>query len=435
MSSVQSDVGRQSKVVGIGIVVACIAIGYIVVTWLSDSPKKQSQISTVRTTGTSSPTQESEHYAKVLDQYNRKKANTAEQTGDSYLSVMSSRTNTVDEPPKPQAEWQLPQQAQSQPQQQQQQQQGINYQHNQQQAKEVSDQTQGLMANWAPVPHNIARVASDGVEYAKSITRADNSGQAQPAAATAAAKVVEDFALVPALLATDIDTDENSMVTADIPSGQYAGAQVFAMGYKRLTNTVDMTFTFMKWQGRSYKITAKPVDQTSMRTALSGEVNNRYFTRIILPSIANGIARTGQLYEQASAQNIITPQGGVIQTYPSTPSASAVVGTIVGGIGSQTGQVMANDAANTPVKQVLISRGTTIGIRFIGPVLASDDLALGATGPGQQQGVDLNVLSQPASQPPRQNLPPTPSGNGAGYQPGYAPPVQYSQPGYSNYPR
>ena len=434
MSTVQSDVGRQSKVVGIGIAVACVAIGYVLMTWISSSSAKQSQISSVHTTGTGTPTQESEHYAQVLDRYNREKASAAEKTGDSYLSVLSSRANTVPEQSTAQAGGQAQQQMQQQVQPQPQQQRG-SYQLNQQQTKEISDQTQGLMANWAPVPHSSASVSTDGADYVKSITRVSESVQPQQASASAAVKVVEDFALAPAILDTDIDTDENSVVTANIPSGKYAGAEVFAMGYKRLTNTVDMTFTFMKWQGRSYKITAKAVDQVSMRTSLSGEVNNRYFTRIILPSIANGIGRTGQLYEQANAQNIITPQGGVIQTYPSTPNASAVAGTIVGGIANQTGQVLANDAANMPVKQVLISRGTSIGIRFIGPVLATDDLALGSTGPAQQQGVDMNALSQPASQPPRQNYQAMPQGFTPGYQPAYNAPNQYPQPGIIGYPR
>lgn len=306
------------------------------------------------------------------------------------------------------------------------------------------------MANWAPVPHSTARVSTDSVDYAKSLTHESEApAQVQQAAAAAAAKVkvVEDFALVPAMLQTAIDTDENSVVRAYIPNGQYAGAVVFAMGYKRITNSVDMTFSYMQWQGHSYKVTAKAMDQTTMRTALSGDVNKRYFSRIIIPAIAMGIGRTGQLFEQGAAQNIITPQGGVIQTYPSTPSWSAVGGTIAGGMGQQAGQVLANDAANMPVKQVLIQKDTPIWIQFIGPVLASDDVAAGATGPTQPRqpmapGTDpLGAVGQPASQPPKLNVSPVaPSGYG-GYSntpynmPGYTPPSYYQPPGSGYYPQ
>lgn len=43
-------------------------------------------------------------------------------------------------------------------------------------------------------------------------------------------------------------------------------------------------------------------------------------------------------------------------------------------MGQQAGKVLANDAANMPQKQVIRPMGSTIGIQFIGPVMASDAL-------------------------------------------------------------
>ncbi|ALR07880.1 conjugal transfer protein TraO (plasmid) [Xylella fastidiosa] len=437
--STQSDVGRQSKVVMIAIIVTIAILGYIAITYFADSSRKQSQISAVQTQSHGTPTKESEKYSQVLDKYNRTKATDAEDNGQSYVSVLSNRTNNLPDQPasvsqaKPQTQqvvyYQQPTQQQ-------------NPQQDQQRQKELSDQMKALMENWAPVPHSNARVSTDSGDYAKSlIHESDTPTQVQQAAAKM--KVVEDFALIPAMLQTAIDTDENSVVRAYIPNGQYAGAVLFAMGYKRITNSVDMTFSYMQWQNHSYKVTAKAMDQTTMRTALSGNVNNRYFSRIIIPAIAMGISRTGQLYEQASVQNIITPQGGVIQTYPSKPSRSAIGGTIAGGMGQQAGQVMANDAANMPVKQVLIPKDTPIWIQFIGPVLASDDVAAGATGPTQTPGTDpLRAVGEPASQPPKLNSPVAPSGYGGynntpynmpGYTPRYTPPSYYQQLGSGYY--
>lgn len=434
MSTVQSDIGRQGKVMAVAIVVGCVVVGYVAVTWLTDGSQKQSQVGSIPTNSRGTPTQESELYSQVLDRYNREKASTAQRAGDSYLSVLSSRAQTVPGQPgtEPAASvaqpvaptsYQPPQQVVYYPAPQSQQ----PSQQDQQRAKEVAEQTQGLMTNWAPVGHSLARSSADAADYAKSLARA--SGVTPQTQATGAAppgagvKIVDDFALVPASLQTDIDTDENSLVWANIPSGRYAGADVYALGYKRLTDTVDMTFTFMKWRGHSYKITAKPVDPVTMRTSLSGEVNNRYFSRIILPAFAMGLGRAGQLYEQANTQNIITPLGNVIQTYPAKPSASAVTGTIIGGIGNQSGQVLTNDAANMPAKQVLIQKGTTIGIQFIGPVLASDDVAAGAAAPAQERGAavadGLGALSIPASQPPKQNQPISPPWTGYGQPPAY----------------
>lgn len=98
--STQSDVGRQSKIVAIGIIVMIAVLGYIAATYFADSSRKQSQISAVQTQGRGTPTKESEQYSQVLDKYNRTKADDAEQKGQSYLSVLSSRTNNVSDQPR-----------------------------------------------------------------------------------------------------------------------------------------------------------------------------------------------------------------------------------------------------------------------------------------------------------------------------------------------
>lgn len=247
---------------------------------------------------------------------------------------------------------------------------------NEQHTELLQEQIKTLLSAWTPVAHSTVKSSEDGVQVmnamltpsiaatAKMVANSQSQGQV----------IVEPYALVPAILVTGIDTDENSVVSAYVPSGPYAGAEVFALGYKRLNTTVDMTFTSMQWKGHAYKITAKPVDLDTGRTALSGEVNNRYFERIILPAIAGGIGNTGQLFARANSETVITPQGGAVQSFR-TPSGAAIGGSFASGMGIQAGQVLANDAANIAQKQVVVPAKTTIGIRFIGPVLASDDVA------------------------------------------------------------
>lgn len=442
--SMQQDAGRQGKVVAAVIVLAIVGIGYGATAMFSktDTPSK---VSKIQTKGKGTPTKESEQYTNILNQYNNRKADKALEKGDTYVSALSEKVEEVeiDPPPAPAPAptiiYNFPK---------------PDPQVDQRRQKEVSVQMEGLVNNWTPVPHTSARVSADSEEYAQSIMAVSLSDANNVSDADIAkkVKVVEDFALVPAILQTAIDTDENSVVRAYIPTGKYKGAVLFAMGYRRLNETVDMTFTYMQWQGRSYKVTAKAMDQDTMRTALSGEVNNRYFSRIILPALAAGIGRAGQLYEQSGTQNVITPQGGVIQTYPDNPQWRQVTGTVVGGIGRHAGNVLANDAANLPVKQVLVERGTTIGIQFIGPVLASDDLALGANlgninaGTGAARTVPargvaatqqpanntLEAVSSPAGQPPRQQIvPPTIDYTRAQPTiPGYIPPEYIQSPGY-----
>jgi len=420
----QIDVKRQGWVIIVAIIALTVAIGYIVLSYVQKQNARPSQLTRVQTSH-ERPGAESERYSEILDKYNRKNADDAEHEGDTYLSVLSSKIDDVPIEDTPKTKPAPPPQ-QIQPQ--------VIYQQapRRNDPKDTDDRMKNLLGNWTSQPHAVAHV-SDGAAYAKTIAPAtrEASNIKQAAMTTIdppAQKVVGDFEMLPALLDTDLDTDEQSVVRATIPTGKYKGAVVYAMGYKRVTNSVDMTFTYMKLAGRSYKITAKAVDQQSGRTTLSGEVNNRYFSRIILPAIAGGIGRAGQLYEQSAAQNIITPQGGVIQTYPENPSGRAVAGTILGGIGAQAGRVLASDAAQMPIKQVLIPAGTTIGVLFIGPVLATDDVAIDATGPNRLNPNEID-LGQPASPMPK--MPVDYGYDYGGYNGSYPTPMHgFYPPGY-----
>ncbi|OWY39317.1 hypothetical protein CEK28_08860 [Xenophilus sp. AP218F] len=403
--SIQTDIGRQGKFILLAVVGTVGAVGYILYTYWTDKSQPVSQITLPSNmqNAQGSTTQEDPRYAALLKQYNDMKAREANQRGDSFIGTPSMQPRKIEasapsgQPSEPTNQITHEQRAQQAPQQQ------------QQMSGELSKKLDALLEIWTPGIATSARVTEEKT-YRESLMKVSANGHSSNSSPTSAParRVIPDFTLVAAVLDVDIDTDENSLVEAHVPSGPYAGLRVYATGgYKRINNTVDMTFDAMEWNGRSYKVTAKVVDPSTMRSGLSGEVNNRWFTRIVLPAIATGIGQTGQLYAQSNAQNIITPQGGVVQTYPSTPNATAVAGTIIGGMGQQAGQVLTNDAANTPTKQVLISKGHTIGIRFIGPVLSSDEI----TGQGGKTGGNLDAISQQAGQPQQTHrVAPTPSG-------------------------
>ncbi|MHC8403492.1 conjugal transfer protein TraO [Pseudomonas sp. MDT1-17] len=414
MSEMQADVGRNT--IWIIATVALVVVGgcYVAYGYFATGSTAAPSTVAINTAGKGTASPESEHYGKVLNKYNQSNATNAEQEGKTYVSVISTRDQPVQEAPESKvAAQEQPKQPQIvyvyQPAPQQsagQHQQEVLSDQEKERRDRIRTQAAGLIKNWGGSKHTVATV-TDESGYAGTVNNSVSSGVGVPGghpsagqltSAVPVVKILDDFVRIPALLGTDLDTDENSVVVASVPSGPYQGLTVYAQGYKRINESIDMTFTIMKWRGRSYKITAKAIDQNTLRSALSGEVNNRYFTRIILPAIAAGIGRTGQLYEQSSAQNIITPQGGVIQTYPSTPDGTAVLGTMIGGMGETAGKVLAQDAAQMPTKQVLIPKNDTIGIQFMAPVLSTDDISAGASAPA----VDLNTLSQPASQPPVQ---------------------------------
>lgn len=391
----QSDVGRQSKIVIIAVIAVIVVIGYVAYSYFSHNSTKNTVLPNVNSNNTrGQKINESPKYSEALNNYNKEKASQAEQQGDSYLSVLSAREEDVKKEEEKQKTTK-----------QQQPETKVVYVVQQQANQQVKPrytkaQLEAILRNWSAQPHSLATTVKE-VGFTESIAQSSNisSNTGNKDSNKPVKKIVEDFLIVPAILKTNIDTDENSVVRAYIPAGKYSGAWLYAMGYKRLNNSVDMSFTYMQWQGRSYKVNAKPVDQDTLRTTLSGEVNNRYFTRIVLPAVFNGIGKIGQLYENANTTSVITGSGSVVQN-SDTPKSSEIVGSFVGGVGSQASRVLANDAANIPAKQVLVPAETVIGIQFIGPVLETDDLAKEAI----NQPSSSYPINEPASSPPKQNF-------------------------------
>ncbi|MBA5690555.1 conjugal transfer protein TraO [Rugamonas apoptosis] len=406
MGKFQVDIGRQFKIVAVSVTIVVAALAYIGYTYLSSAHAEVTSISHIQT-GQGTTTDESEHYSSVLRKYNKVNAKEAEQDGNSYVSAMSSRAEHVaptegpvapatpneapssapaagpaapatPPPPPP------PATASPKP------------------NERLSEQIMTLAANWTPVPHTLARTTA--LEAAAATSPA--SPEVMPTGAARETdhveKIVPAFYVAPAILGTAIDTDEDSWISSKIAAGDYEGAILHAPGYKRVNNSVDMTFTFMEWRGHTYHVTAKAVDQESMRTALSGEVNNRYFSRVLLPALALGLGKVGELFQAADTQTTVTPLGAIIQTRNDTPSARTIAGTILGGTATETGQVLKSEAAHTPTKQVLIPLRETIGIQFIESVFSTDDIdhkrAAGQALPSERRPVPPLV---PARIPPQ----------------------------------
>ncbi|WP_285142721.1 conjugal transfer protein TraO [Serratia ureilytica] len=176
----------------------------------------------------------------------------------------------------------------------------------------------------------------------------------------------------PAVVDNAIDSDNlNSLVLAHIPAGQLAGAEFTAKGIQLAGDGVVIHFTRMTLNGVDYQVDAYALQDDTLQSTVSSDVNNRYVSRILLPALAMGIGKAGQLYEQQNTQ-ILATNAGTISGGTGQVKGSALAGTVAGGIGTQAGQVMAADAARLPVKQVKVFKNQTIAIHFMKGVYASD---------------------------------------------------------------
>ncbi|PQQ37244.1 hypothetical protein C6H68_14350 [Photorhabdus luminescens] len=183
----------------------------------------------------------------------------------------------------------------------------------------------------------------------------------------------------PGVIDTAIDSDNlNSIVSAHIPTGFLTGAMFTARGVQLAGNGVVIHFTRMTVNDVEYQVDAYALQDDTLQSSVASEVNNRYFSRIILPAMASGIGGVGQLYKDQNTQ-ILSTSSGTITGGTGKVDSSAVVGTVIGGIGEQAGQVIASDAAKLPVKQVKVYRKQIVAIQFMKGVYESDRVNKNAT--------------------------------------------------------
>lgn len=185
-----------------------------------------------------------------------------------------------------------------------------------------------------------------------------------------------------------VDSDnQGAIVLAHIPAGPLAGARFTARGVQLAGDGVVIHFTRMTLGGSDYDVDAYALQDDTLQSSVASNVNHRYFSRILLPAIAQGIGGVGQLYKDQNTQ-ILSTNAGTISGGTGSVKGSAVAGTIVGGIGSAAGQVMAGDAARLPARQVQVYQNQVVAILFMKGVYDSDrvkkDLPATATSPGAQ---------------------------------------------------
>lgn len=388
--SIEQDAASDGKktlaLIGVAVIIVAAA-GYLGWGWMQQSAVPDSQYNLNRVANNAPVSaQESRQYRELLKLSNQQGAQAAESEGNSFVASLSESQQTDDTPVIPRvAPVPVTLNTQVDPSQYETGQQvGLN----DEQKQQVTNLLTQLNARWQTSDMQLAAAfGSEGhdgqspfSQWAQSVPGLVSSppqpvtqGAAGTAATTATSRInIPGLSRYPGTIDTAIDSDNpESKVIAVIPAGKLQGAQLAAPNVQLAGDGVIVNFKTLAFKGMTCTIDAYAQDDETQRSSIASDVNHRYVTRIILPALANGLGKVGQLYEDSNTQ-ILTTNSGTVTGRTGTPDSKAVAGVIAGGIGQQTAQVMTQDASRLPVTQVNVDRRQVVSILFMKPVTDKD---------------------------------------------------------------
>lgn len=221
------------------------------------------------------------------------------------------------------------------------------------------DQQQGQGAS-----QRVAAAPTAGAAGAGGQPAASTSGTQQPRRT-----VLTSLSIHPAEIsgAVSVPVNGSSPVLARINAGPAAGAMLF--GQVRVSDeNLDVTFTQMSLNGKTYQVQARALDEATSGMLLEGNVDRRPFQRYVIP-IALAVAQ-GYFTARAQTGATITSIGGVggataAVSVPVPTTQQATAAGIARGM-----DIAGQEAQRQAQRPVLVKReaGYPIGVLFTAPV-------------------------------------------------------------------
>ncbi|EEG7113534.1 conjugal transfer protein TraO [Salmonella enterica] len=379
--------GKKTLALLVGGILVIAAGGYLGWGWVHQSAVPESQYNLNRVANNAPvTTQESRQYRDLLKLSNQQGAQEAESDGNSFVASLSESQQKDDTPVVPRVPTTpVALNTQSDKSQQTQGQEGGL---NDEQKQQINNLLAQFNARWQTSDMQLAAAfgtqGQDGqspfTQWAQSVPGLTSSSAQEPAqtpASSSPAPRVSHISIpglmrYPGTIDTAIDSDNpESKVLATIPAGKLAGAVLAAPNVQLAGDGVIVNFKTLAFNDMTCTIDAFAQDDETQRSSIASDVNHRYITRIILPALANGVGKVGQLYEDSNTQ-ILSTNSGTVTGSTGSPDGKAVAGVIAGGIGQQTAQVMTQDASSLPVTQVNVNRRQVVSILFMKPVTDKD---------------------------------------------------------------
>ncbi|CAM4372477.1 conjugal transfer protein TraO [Citrobacter freundii complex sp. 2024EL-00228] len=378
--SAEQDAGNNGKklisIIGFGALVLLTA-GYWLVSWLAHDPSGKD--SAVNLNGTASSavttTTESPRYRELLKASNDLGAQEAARTDSSFIASLPVGLEVTEPPPdKPPVTKPASQDSPS-PQSGKSSRRTENTAGEEQANEKRQAQLQKLLTRISA-----AQAGGDAPVLATAlatVTRTSpESGAGRQAESTAKTENAQVF--IPALtrasgyMETAVDSDNpNSEVVAVIPAGPLAGARLHSPSVKLAGNGLDIKFTSMSWKGMELNVKASAQSEKNLMSSIASDVNHRWGTHIVLPAVLGGLGDLGGLYKDANTQ-VMQSSVGTVTGRVGKPDGSTVAGVMVGGTAQTGAEVIKQEMAREPFRQVTVKQKEVISILFVESVTSDD---------------------------------------------------------------
>lgn len=320
---------------------------------------------------------ESPYRMKELNEANKTGEQKALQSGTSFIPTPHGEESNVDEGKDPLKELRaetdhLRQMLEDQKRQAQLQQAAPKPQAQQQQpekfdnslASAMQSQMQKLMGDWKPKG---IRVVATQPKDKNSADAAQATAAANAAAASAANIPTEFKTVVPAgtvnygQLLTEANSDVPGPILAQIVSGPLAGARAVG-SFKVINDYLVLHFDLANLKNKDYAIEALALDPDTTLGGMATEVDERYFTRVVLPAAAAFMQGLGQ--ELGQSNSTVTSTGTTTIVTQGSQGFRQGMYDGFGAAATTAGQFF-RDQANKTQPLVRVAAGTPIGFFFV----------------------------------------------------------------------
>lgn len=317
-------------------------------------------------------------YRDLLDQENQNRAKSALQSGQSALPTPIGEVANVapekEQPIDPLALWRQEEQKQT----------AAPAEMLQQQAPQQAEQapaddtealTQAMQAQiaslmdaWQPGEATVVSFATEEQRAPETATTTTGGAIESASATTAAPKLAK--VVVPAgdilygAMITEANSDVPGPILAQVLSGPLKGGRVIGQ-FRVSDDYLVLEFRTLSINGRTYSINAIALDPNTTLGGMATEVDQRYFSRLVLPAAASFISRFGEVISQPE-QTTTVSEGTVIISQGKQSTRDA----LYAGAGDAAEQLseFVDSEANRIQPLVRVASNTPIGIFFISPV-------------------------------------------------------------------